>query len=279
MSETVELARAVLSKITSTGDGEYTHRMSGVSRCARDAVLQAQGHKWSNPPRPEWGDQVTFDMGHSGEARVIRYLEKAGIQVVAQQLSVLASSPMGERITGHIDGILLIPEGLPMGGKRYLMDVKTTSNYGYAMVVKDGEPKRAHKEQLTGYKYSVVDDDDYPLQRGVMVKDLDYPGYEWGGMIVIYHPKERPTRGFGNKKEELDRLAFIHFDAEEDVHEASTDLFDLIQHHITNETLPPIPDPSDEMVWGGWDKTKKRHVARRCSPRWCRRYDICRELA
>ena len=279
MSETVDLARAVLSNLVSKGDGEYTHRMSGVSRCARDAVLQAQGHEWSNPPRAEWGDQVTFDMGHSGEARVVRYLEKAGIQVVAQQLSVLASSPMGERITGHIDGILLIPEGMPMGGKRYLMDVKTTSNYGYAQVVKDGKPKRAHMEQLVGYKYSVVDDDEYPLQRGVMVKDLDYPGYEWGGMIVIYHPKERPTRGYGNKKEELDRLAFIHFDAEEDVHEASTDLFDLIQHHITNETLPLIPDPADEMVWGGWDKTKKRHVARRCSPRWCRRYDICRELA
>lgn len=278
MSETVDLARAVLSGITSKGDGEYTHRMSGVSRCVRDAVLQAQGHKWSNPPRPEWGDQVTFDMGHSGEARVIRYLEKAGIEVVGRQLSVLASSPMGERITGHIDGIMLIPEHLPMGGKRYLMDVKTTANYGYAQVVKAGEPKRAHKEQLTGYKYSVVDDDEYPLQRGVMVKDLDYPGFEWGGMIVIYHPKERPTMGYGNKKEELDRLSFIHFDADEDVHEASADLFDLIQHHITNETIPPIPDSADEMVWGGWDKTKKRHVARRCSPRWCRRYDICREL-
>lgn len=165
-----------------------------------------------------------------------------------------------------------------MGGKRYLMDVKTTSNYGYAQVVKADRPKEGHMAQLTGYKYSLVDDEDYPLQRGVMVKDLEYADYEWGGMIVIYHPKERPTTGWGDKKKELDRLAFIHFDGDEGDHEAHTDLFDDIQLHIDNETLPPIPDPSNEMVWGGWDKTKKTHVARRCSPRWCRRYDICKEI-
>ena len=276
--EAKELAHAVLGAITSTGDGEYNHRMSGVTRCPRDAVLQAQGHKWTNPPRPEWGDQVTFDMGHSGEARIIRYLEKAGIEVVAQQLSVVASSPMGLRITGHIDGAVLIPPHMPMGGKWYLMDVKTTSNYGYAQVVKSGEPKVGHRDQLVGYKYSIIDDPDYPLQRGVMVKDMEFDGYEWGGMMVIYHPKERPTTGWGPKKEELDRLTFVVFDEDEALHEAATDVFDLIEHHIKEETLPRIPDPSDETVWGGWDKTKKAYVARRCCARWCRRYDICREI-
>jgi len=276
-----DLTLVVLDKLNERSlrvdDGEYFHRVSAVSRCIRDAVMHALEVPWSNPTQPQWGQQITFDQGHDAEYRVIDYITKAGIEVSCSQMRVEATTPMGMKMAGHIDGMMIVPDDMPMGGKWYLFDVKSTSVYGYNQTYEENKAKPNHIKQLSIYKHAVVADDNYPEVAGIKVKDLEFNGVKYGGMIVCYFPKERPTKGYGDKKIELPKLHFITFDTDETENDVFLDFFDAIEDYKNRGVLPPVPDASDEMVWGGYNKKAGAYKARRCDPRWCARYDACRE--
>jgi len=181
------------------GDGKYRHRASSVSRCIRDMVLHARGVPWSNPPDPAHGDQVVFHQGHDIEDRVVSYMESAGIAVGCSQMEVTAKTPAyGVEVTGHIDGIAFMPEGMPMAGKWILFDVKSAGTFGYKMVHshRRGWPKDEHRHQLEVYAHSEVSDKDpvYDSVRGVRLCDLRFNNFEFGGCMVIYCAKERPKK-------------------------------------------------------------------------------------
>jgi hypothetical protein len=277
-SEARQLADLVLDaaskKLTKTEDGRYYHRTSAVSRCLRDMVLHSLGEPWSNPPDPKWGDSFRFDQGHDVEDRVIQYLKDAGITVTCQQMTVQATTPRGKPVLGHIDGIILIPEGMPLGGKWYMMDVKSAGAFPYKMVLEADQAKPEHIRQISVYCESVVADKDYPEVSGFKVRDLVFSGYEFGGGLVAYFAIDRPTTGYGNKKEDQPKIHCVQFDIDPMDVEVYLDIFDEVDIHKENGTIPHIPSQSDEMVWGRRQKDGT-YKAARCAARWCRRYDVC----
>lgn len=275
----VVMTAADAELIKSGEERKYSHRVSGVGRCMREAVLHGMEVPQSNPPKPEWGTQITFNQGHDAEDRVLEYLRGSGITIACEQMTVESTTPMGIKIPGHIDGIMIIPDGMPMGGYWYLFDVKTISNYGYRMVVEKDKASENHRRQLGIYKHAVVNDDRFEECKGQKVEDLTFNGVQFGGLLVLYHPKERPVVGWGDKKEELDRLHFVAFDVDMTDAEMYLDFFDEIQLHLDDNRLPPIPDAGDEMVWGGYDTKAKKYKARRCNSRWCTRYTVCKQNA
>ena len=263
------------------GDGKYRHRGSAVSRCTREMVLHAMGVPWTNPPNPLHGDQIVFHQGHDIEDRIISYMEGAGIPVGCGQMEVTAITPVhGVEVKGHIDGIAFMPEGTPLAGKWFLFDVKSAGTFGYKMVQGDrnGDPKPEHRKQLEVYAYSTVTDQSqqYDAVRNTRLCDLHFEGFEFGGCMVIYCSKERPTKYMrGGGKEELPRVHTCVFEVEEVDHDVTLEHFDLVEEHIREGTIPAIPDKADEMVWGRIDKKTGAKTAARCDPRWCKRYDAC----
>ena len=255
-----DLTMVVLDKLNDKtieqGDGEYFHRVSAVSRCIRDAAMHALGVRWTNPTQPQWGQQITFDQGHDAEDRVIDYITKAGIEVACSQMRVEATTPMGMKMAGHMDGIMIVPDDMPMGGKWYLFDVKSTSVFGYKMVFDDDKPKDNHVKQLSIYKHAAVADDNYPEVNGIKVKDLEFNGVKYGGMVVCYFPKERPTKGYGDKKVELPKLHFMHFDTDETENDVFLDFFDAIEDYKNRGVLPP--SQMHQMRWSGVGITRRK---------------------
>jgi hypothetical protein len=263
------------------GDGKYRHRGSAVSRCTREMVLHAMGVPWTNPPNPLHGDQIVFHQGHDIEDRIISYMEAAGIPVGCSQMEVTAITPVhGVPVKGHIDGIAFMPEGTPLAGQWFLFDVKSAGTFGYKMVQGDrnGDPKPEHRKQLEVYAFSTVTDQSqqYDAVRNTRLCDLHFEGFEFGGCMVVYCAKERPTKYMrGGGKEELPRIHTCVFEVEEVDHDVTLEHFDLVEEHIREGTIPPIPDKADEMVWGRIDKKTGAKTAVRCDPRWCKRYDAC----
>ena len=109
MSEGSELANIVLDHSNqdaiNRGDGKYYPRTSAVTRCVRDMTFHRYGEPWSDQPEASWGTQFRFDVGHDTEDRMVKAMEDAGISIVCQQMTVEATTPMGLKVLGHIDGI------------------------------------------------------------------------------------------------------------------------------------------------------------------------------
>jgi hypothetical protein len=278
--EGIEIAEAILRgaavRDLTEGDGKYRHRVSAVSRCIRDMVMHARGVPWSNPPQSEHGRQIVFDQGHDIEDRVIKYMENGGFQVTCQQLQVTARTPARSiPVPGHIDGIVIMPEGMPRAGQWLLMDVKSIGSYGYRMVYdgKRSKPKPEHMAQLSVYAHGIVTDPKYPDVNGFRLRDLKFGDATFGGCIVVYCCKERPKKGYGPKAVELPFMTTTLFDVDESDTYVSLDLYDEVERHLEEGTIPDIPSPDDPMVWGR--ETKGVYTAIRCNPRWCARYDVC----
>lgn len=248
-------------------DGAYYARTSSVSRCPRDMTMHRYGEPWSNPPKAMWGSQFRFDLGYDCEERVITALKNAGIAVQCEQMEVEAMTKGGNKVLGHMDGIVVIPHGDPLGGKWYVMDVKSAGPFMYRRVYDENisKPKHEHVKQVAVYAESIVVDKKYPELEGIKVRDLEVEGYEFGGGLIVYVSIDRPTRGFGEKKIEFPKMHITQFDIDEEDVDLYLDVFDEVEEHYQNKTMPDMPHPKDESIWGGI----------RCSPRWCNRYDIC----
>ncbi len=274
ISEGRQLANIVLEysnqKATEGEDGVYYPRTSAVSRCPRDMAMHRYGEPWSDPPQPMWGSQFRFDLGYDCEERVINAMENAGISVECQQMTVEATTPMGTIVTGHMDGIAIIPHEYPYGGKWYVMDVKSAGPYMYRRVYHESQnkPKYEHLMQVSVYAESVVNDPKFPNLNGIQVRNLNVEGYEFGGGLIAYIAIDRPTAGYGEKKKDMPKMHFCHFEIEPHDSEMHLDIFDDVEMHFKQSTIPEIPDKSDGVVWGGI----------RCSKRWCNRYSVCQGL-
>ena len=240
MSDGTELANLVLSHVNNKsverGDGKYYPRTSAVGRCIRDMTMHKYGEPWSDPPQAMWGTQFRFDVGHDTEDRLITAMEEAGLSVTCQQMTVEATTPMGLKVLGHMDGIVVVPHDLPVAtaGKWYVMDVKSAGQY----------------------------------INGVKVRDLVFEDYEFGGGLIAYLSIERPTKGYGAKKVDLPKVHFTPFEIDPTEVDVYLDLYDEVEIHHQNSTVPGIPDKDDGMVWNGI----------RCSTRWCQRYSVCQGL-
>tara|TARA_R100001163_G_C5064294_1_gene201858 strand:+ start:1294 stop:2160 length:867 start_codon:yes stop_codon:yes gene_type:complete len=272
-SEGIELANIVLQCVNEPnikkGDGEYYPRVSAVSRCPRDMVMHRYGEPWSDPPEAQWGTQFRFDMGHDTEDRLIIAMEKASISVQCQQLTVEKETINGNKVTGHIDGIAVIPHEYPSGGKWYVFDVKSAGQWMYRKVFKDGEAKYEHKKQIAAYSQMIINDPKFPDLNGAKLQDLNVEGYEFGGGLVGYVAIDRPTNGrFGDNKEELPKIFFTTFEIDPEEAEMFLDIFDEVEDHYTNKTMPGFPHPKSDAVWGGI----------RCTQRWCSRFSVCQGL-
>jgi hypothetical protein len=260
------------------GDGKYRHRVSGVSRCLRDMVMHARGVPWSNAPEAIHGRQIVFDQGHDIEDRVIKYMDNAGFQVTCQQLEVTARTPARAiPVTGHIDGVVIMPEGMPRAGQWLLMDVKSIGGFGYGMVYDEHKstPKPEHMAQLSVYAHGIVTDPKYPDVNGFRLRDLKFGDATFGGCIIVYCCKERPKKWKkGSGQVELPFMTTTLFDVDESDADVSLDLYDEVDRHVQDSTLPEIPPSYDPMVWG---RVSKEGVAKaiRCDPRWCARHDVC----
>lgn len=275
MSEGTELASVVLEMMNreaiEKGDGVYYPRTSAVSRCSRDATMHRYGEPWSDDPEALWGTQFRFDVGHDTEDRMLKAMEAAGIHIACQQMRVVATTPGGLEVIGHMDGIACIPHEYGLGGKWYVLDIKSAGQWMYGRIYDKeiSKPKQEHIKQIAVYSQSVVKDFNFPAIEGVKVADLHFDGYEFGGGLVGYLSIERPTKGRREKKIDLPKIHFCEFDIDPiEVEVWLEDTYDLIEDHHKNGTVPPMPSPNDEMVWGGI----------RCSTRWCRRYSVCKGL-
>tara|TARA_R100000808_G_C2129699_1_gene139133 strand:- start:509 stop:1207 length:699 start_codon:yes stop_codon:yes gene_type:complete len=214
-----------------------------------------------------WGSQFRFDLGYDTEERMIVAMEAAGISVECQQMTVEATTKNGIKVLGHIDGIAIIPHEYPHGGKWYLMDVKSAGPYMYRRVYDEHESKAKfeHKKQVSVYSESVIKDDKFSELNGTKVSDLHVEGYEFGGGLIAYVAIDRPTVGFGPKKVDLSKIHFCQFDIDPEETELYLDIYDDVEEHFQNNTVPGMPHPKDDAVWGGI----------RCSERWCNRYSVC----
>ena len=272
MSEGSELANIVLDysnqEAINRGDGNYYPRTSAVTRCVRDMTFHRYGEPWSDQPEASWGTQFRFDVGHDTEDRMVKAMEDAGISIVCQQMTVEATTPMGLKVLGHIDGIACIPEGYPLGGKWYVLDVKSAGPWMYSRIYDEStsKPKSDHVKQISVYAESSVKDSKFPGLKGVKLSDLVFDGYEYGGGLVAYLAIDRPTKGYGQKKTDLPKVHFCEFEIDPLDVEMYLDIYDEVEIHHKERTVPGMPDSNDEMVWNGI----------RCSPRWCRRYSVCK---
>tara|TARA_R110000751_G_scaffold246434_3_gene346392 strand:- start:660 stop:1529 length:870 start_codon:yes stop_codon:yes gene_type:complete len=273
-SEGRQLADIILKhssdKATKNDDGKYYPRTSAVSRCPRDMAMHRYGEPWSDRPESKWGTQFRFDMGHDTESRVIDALEAANITVMCQQMTVDATTSMGLKVTGHMDGIVAIPHEYAYGGKWYVMDVKSAGPFIYRRVFDEYEnkPKNEHIMQVSVYAESVVNDEKFPELNGIKVSDLHVDGYEFGGGLIIYIAIDRPTVGYGEKKKDMPKLHVCQFDIDSLDVEMFLDVFDEVEMNFNEKSIPGIPDKNDDVVWGGI----------RCSKRWCNRYSVCQGL-
>ena len=273
-SEGRQLADLVLEyssqKATKEEDGEYYPRTSAVSRCPRDMTMHRYGEPWSDPPNPMWGSQFRFDLGYDCEERMINAMEDAGMTIECQQMTVEATTPMGNKVLGHMDGIAIVPHEYPYGGKWYVMDVKSAGPYMYRRVYHEqhNKPKHEHVMQVTVYAESIIKDKKFSHLNGTMVRDLVVEGYEFGGGLIAYIAIDRPTVGYGEKKKDMPKIHFCQFDIEPHDSEMYLDVFDDVEMHFSEGTVPHIPDKSDGVVWGGI----------RWSKRWCSRYSVCQGL-
>ena len=275
MNDAAKLASIVLEisnqKAIARGDGKYYPRTSAVSRCPRDMVFHRFGEPWSDDPEASWGTQLRFDQGHDGEDRMITKLEEAGIPVEYQQMEVVNTTPGGLKVLGHMDGIACVPPEYPLGGKWYVIDVKTAGKYMYSKTYSPTESKVSlnYRQQVSLYSEAVVQDSNYPGISGYKVSDLHFDGYEFGGGLIVYLAVDRPTKGYGEKKVDLPKIHICQFDIDPvEVEVWLEDTYVLVEDHYQNGTVPAVPDSNDEVVWRGI----------RCSPRWCRRYSVCQGL-
>lgn len=273
-SEGSQLAQIVLEysnqPAVKENDGVYYPRVSAVSRCPRDMAMHKYKEPWSDPPAASWGTQFRFDLGFDTEERAIVAMENAGISVVCQQLTVEATTNNGLKVLGHIDGIAIVPDEYPYGGKWYVLDVKSAGPFMYRRVYdpEENKPKHEHVKQIGVYSQSVIKDKKEIDLNGTKVCDLNVEGYEFGGGLICYVSIDRPTKGYGEKKQDLPKIHFCQFDIDPEEVELYLDVFDDVEEHYQNKTLPGFPHPKDDIVWGGI----------RCSKRWCSRYSVCQGL-
>jgi hypothetical protein len=272
--EGYQLAQMILEcfnqESTQKEDGEYYARTSSVSRCPRDMAMHRYSEPWSDPPQAMWGSQLRFDLGYDCEDRIINVLKNTGIDVQCEQMEVEAETRDGNKVLGHMDGIVVIPHGDPLGGKWYVMDVKSAGPYMYRRVYDqyESKPKFEHMKQIAVYSESRIVDKNYPELKGIKVSELNVDGYEFGGGLVVYVSIDRPTKGYGDKKVDFPKLHICQFDIDQEDVELYLDVFDTVEEHYENNTMPDFPHPKSEVVWGGI----------RCSPRWCNRYSVCKGL-
>jgi hypothetical protein len=126
-------------KATYSGDGTYYPRTSSVARCIRDMVFHRHGEPWTDKPQGDWGNQFRFNQGHDAETRIVNAINNSEMHVACQQMEVTATTPAGLAVKGHMDGIIMIPESLPHGGKWYVFDVKSAGSYVYKKVFHEEE--------------------------------------------------------------------------------------------------------------------------------------------
>tara|TARA_R110000751_G_scaffold142388_1_gene245809 strand:+ start:1440 stop:2309 length:870 start_codon:yes stop_codon:yes gene_type:complete len=269
--EGFKLAQTILEmsnqNATKGEDGTYYPRTSAVSRCPRDMTMHRYGEPWSDPPQGMWGSQFRFDLGYDCEDRVVAALKASGIDVQCEQMAVQATTRGGLKVLGHMDGIVVVPNEYSLGGKWYVMDVKSAGPYMYRRVYDEhvSKPKHEHMKQIGLYAESVIVDSKYPDLKNVKVSDLEVDGYEYGGGLVIYVAIDRPTKGYGDKKIEFPKMHICQFDIDVEEVELYLDVFDQVEESFKNSEVPGIPHPKHESIWGGI----------RCSPRWCNRYSVC----
>ena len=270
-----QLAQLVLEysnqEAVKEGDGKYYPRTSAVSRCPRDMTMHRYGEPWSDPPKAMWGTQFRFDLGYDCEERAIKAAEKAGISIQCEQMEVVATTKNGIKVIGHMDGIAVVPHEYPLGGKWYVMDVKSAGPFMYRRVYDEDISKAnfSHKKQIAVYSQSVVADEKFMELNKTKIDELEVEGYEFGGGLVIYVAIDRPTNGrYRENKKELPKVHICQFDIDEEETELYLDIFDTVEEHYQNNTVPPIPHPKDDAIWGGI----------RCSTRWCTRYSVCQGL-
>ncbi len=277
----MKLNELILLAASSPREPAYTHRVSGVARCPREAAMHANGMERSDPADPIHGNQFRFDIGHDVEARVISAMESAGLGVGFNQLRVLAHTPGGLAIPGHIDGIVLVPEGVEGGGAWYLFDVKSAGTRSYQrMFWKDAPPKakQPHLEQVAVYANGIVEDDNYPEISGVRLRDLEFDGMPCGGGMILYLCVDSTARGSGDSREYLPRLTDIHFDLDDVDVDAVLAGFDEVEQHRINRTIPPKPENADGRLWPNFNRKTRQYKPVRCSPRWCERFSLCQEV-
>lgn len=273
-SEGRKLADIVLEysnqEAESKHDGKYYPRASAVSRCPRDMTFHRYGEPWSDVPKAMWGTQFRFDLGHDTEDRMIAAMEKAGISVQCQQMTVETPTPGGLKVLGHMDGIIVVPHEYPHGGHWYIMDVKSAGPYMYKKVFDEdiSNPKEEHVMQVSVYADGIINDSNYSELNGVRVRDLNVDGYEFGGGMIVYMAIDRPKTGYGSKAIELPKIHFCQFDIESYETEEYLKVYDEVEKHYADGTVPGIPDDGDPVLWGGV----------RCSSRWCNRYSVCKGL-
>lgn len=274
-NEGSQLAQLVLEysnqDAVAKNDGVYYPRVSAVSRCPRDMAMHKYGEPWSDPPEAMWGSQFRFDLGYDTEERAIIAMENAGITVQCQQLTVEATTNNGTKVLGHIDGIAVVPHEYPHGGKWYVLDVKSAGPWMYRKIYSAdvSKPKHEHVKQISVYSQSVIKDSKETGLNGCKICDLNVEGYEFGGGLIVYVSIDRPTNGrFGENKVELPKIHFCQFDIDPEETELYLDVFDEVEEHYENKTLPGYPHPKDDVVWGGV----------RCTTRWCNRYSVCQGL-
>ena len=150
------------------------------------------------------------------------------------------------------------------------MDVKSAGQYMYGRIYdpEHSKPKEEHVRQVAVYAESVIKDSNFPAINGVKVRDLVFEDYEFGGGLIAYLSIERPTKGYGAKKVDLPKVHFTPFEIDPVEVDVYLDLYDEVEMHHQNNTVPGIPDSDDGMVWNGI----------RCSTRWCQRYSVCQGL-
>jgi hypothetical protein len=222
---------------------------------------------------------LRFDIGHDVEARVLKEMENSGLGVGFNQLRVVAQTPMGLSIPGHIDGIVVVPEGMGGGGFWYLFDVKSAGSYAYSHRFDNDPPqaKREHMEQVAIYADAVVDDSAHPEICGVRLRDLEFDGLPCGGGVIIYVAIDNASKGYGQNRVHLPRVQDCPFDLDEVDVVVLLDEFDEIERHRVSGTIPPKPDNSDHRLWSSENKKTGEWTPARCSARWCQRFTACQE--
>jgi hypothetical protein len=125
--------------------------------------------------------------------------------------------------------------------------------------------KKSFMRRKTIQTISKVTDKNYPDLHDVTVKDIVFDGYEFGGGLIIYMSIDKVNVYINKVRTELPKIHIAQFDIDPLDMEVALDLYDEVEIHYRNKTVPGIPNKDDEMIWGGI----------RCQKRWCNRFSLC----
>jgi hypothetical protein len=161
-------------------------------------------------------------------------------------------------------------EELPCGGKWYVMDVKSAGAFVHGRIFDEetDKPLSGHAKQVGVYAESNIIDKNYPDLAGIKLRDVCFEGYEFGGGMIAYMAVDKPVKGYGKNRVELPKFHMTQFTVDSLEVETWLDLYDEVDKHVREGTIPAQPDKEDEMVWGGV----------RCQTRWCQRFSLCQGM-